>query len=86
MLVPVIRAMRAEFGEERVSEIIAATIRRIARSQGEAVRNRLPMTGLPGARRWLQDRFLADGSLTADVREATERRWALDVTRCLFEV
>ncbi|MBK9343277.1 MAG: hypothetical protein IPN07_09620 [Dehalococcoidia bacterium] len=38
VLVPMIRAMQAEFGAERVNEVVGRTIKEIARKQGVAAR------------------------------------------------
>ena len=40
VLIPVIRAMQAEFGEAQVNQVVGDAIREIARAQGEAERER----------------------------------------------
>lgn len=80
VLVPVIRAMQAEFGEERVNKAVGETIRQIARAQGEQSR----LKDIPQ----LADRFvngiLKEGSLIVDVVDQGEESFAFNVTRCKF--
>lgn len=84
VLVPMIRAMQAEFGEERVNAVVGRTIREIARAQGEAVR----LAGNIDSVAALADRFehgvLREGSLIVDVVEKDEQRFGFNVTRCKF--
>ena len=80
VLVPVIRAMQAEFGEQKVNEVVGRTIREIARKQGEQGH----VSDIPQ----LADRFakgvLAEGSLIVDVVEQTDEAFGFNVTRCKF--
>jgi predicted ArsR family transcriptional regulator len=84
VLVPVIRAMQAEFGEERVNEVVGKTIQDIARQQGEATR----AAGNIDTMAALADRFkngvLREGSLMVDVVENDEAHFGFNVTRCKF--
>jgi predicted ArsR family transcriptional regulator len=84
VLVPVIRAMQAEFGEERVNEVVGKTIQDIARQQGEATR----AAGNIDTMSALADRFkngvLREGSLMVDVVENDEAHFGFNVTRCKF--
>ena len=84
VLVPMIRAMQAEFGEERVNEIVGRTIREIARAQGAANRAEMPEPTV----QQVADRFvngvLKEGSLIVDVVEQDEARFGFNVTRCKF--
>ena len=81
VLVPMIRAMQAEFGEERVNEIVGRTIREIARGQGAANRAEMPEPTV----QQVADRFvngvLKEGSLIVDVVEQDEARFGFNVTR-----
>lgn len=84
VLVPLIRAFQAEFGEGRTNEIVGRTIREIARAQGEADRERLHIQTMDD----LADRSLkgptSDGSLIVDVVEQTPERYGFNVTTCKF--
>jgi len=84
VLVPIIRAMQAEFGEERVNEVVARTIREIARAQGEEARKRANIDSIDALARRFRETVLAEGSLIVDVVEASDRRFDFDVTRCKF--
>jgi hypothetical protein len=85
VLVPLIRAFQAEFGEERVNAIAARTIREIARAQGQAERERSGARSLTDVAARARSRFLAEGSLEIDVLEETPARFSFDVTRCQFQ-
>lgn len=85
VLVPIIRAMQAEFGEERVNEVVARTIRCLARAQGEADRERLHVESLGDVAARLRQGPLGEGSLVAEVLEESPDRFAFNVTRCRFK-
>ena len=76
--------MQAEFGEERVNEVVGKTIQDIARQQGEATR----AAGNIDTMSALADRFkngvLREGSLMVDVVENDEAHFGFNVTRCKF--
>jgi predicted ArsR family transcriptional regulator len=84
VLVPVIRAMQAEFGEEHVNEVVGRTIKEIARAQGEDARRAGNIDSMSA----LSDRFrngvLREASLIVDVVEDDEARFGFNVTRCKF--
>ena len=84
VLVPVIRAMQAEFGEERVNEVVGRTIRDIARAQGEAMRERQHVETMADLAAVSARGPLAEGSLIVDVVEQTDERYGFNVTRCKF--
>jgi predicted ArsR family transcriptional regulator len=84
VLIPLIRAFQAEFGEERVNQLAADTIRAIARAQGEAERQRRAIVSMDDIAERTQTGPLGEGSLTADIVEQTEDRYGFDVTRCQF--
>src|SRR5678816_3485471 len=67
VLVPVIRAMQAEFGEERVNEMVGRTIREIAREQGETTRVAGPIDSMEKLADRFQNGVLREGSLIVDV-------------------
>lgn len=84
VLVPIIRAMQAEFGEERVNEVVARTIREVARAQGEQARKRANIDSIDALARRFREGVLAEGSLIVDVLEASDERFDFNVTRCKF--
>lgn len=84
VLVPVIRAMQAEFGEERVNEVIGSTIRELARQQGEATRAAGAIDSMEKLAARFQNGVLREGSLIVDVVENDEVRFGFNVTRCKF--
>jgi predicted ArsR family transcriptional regulator len=80
VLVPMIRAMQAEFGEERVNQIVGKTIREIARAQGAQT----PLASVQQVAARLERTVLAEGSLIVDVVERTDEVFGFNVTRCKF--
>lgn len=84
VLVPLIRAMQAEFGEEAVNRVVATTIRDIALKQGEAEREREGVTTMAALAERTGKGVLAEGSLSVDVVAQDEREYAFNVTRCRF--
>lgn len=85
VLVPLIRAMQAEFGAERVNEVVARSIREIARAQGAADRERMGVSSLADVSARLRQGPLAEGSLIVEVVEETPARFGFNVTRCRFK-
>ena len=84
VLVPVIRAMQAEFGEERVNEVVGKTIQDIARQQGEATRAADNIDTMAALADRFQNGVLREGSLMVDVVENDEAHFGFNVTRCKF--
>jgi predicted ArsR family transcriptional regulator len=84
VLVPVIRAMQAEFGEERVNEVVGKTIQDIARQQGEATRAAGNIDTMAALADRFQNGVLREGSLMVDVVENDEAHFGFNVTRCKF--
>jgi predicted ArsR family transcriptional regulator len=84
VLVPVIRAMQAEFGEDAVNEVVGKTIRDVARAQGEAVAAGGEIGTMAALAARFQDGPLREGSLIVDVVEQDEERFGFNVTRCKF--
>ncbi|MFN0091685.1 MAG: L-2-amino-thiazoline-4-carboxylic acid hydrolase [Acidimicrobiales bacterium] len=81
VLVPVIRALQAEFGEEAVNRVVAEAIRGIARAQAAAA----PVeTMVQLGRRIRGSGPIVEGSLTVEVVEDDEDRFGFDVTHCQF--
>ncbi len=84
VLVPVIRAMQAEFGEERVNEVVGRTIQDVARAQGEEARRAANIDTMGALADRFQNGVLREGSLTVDVVENDDTRFGFNVTRCKF--
>jgi predicted ArsR family transcriptional regulator len=84
VLVPVIRAMQAEFGEERVNEVVGKTIRDIARAQGAAEREHHSIDTVSAVAERTTNGVLREGSLIVDVVEQDDERFGFNVTRCKF--
>lgn len=83
ILAPVIRAMAAEFGEQRVHEILRDVIVGIARSQGAAMAATCDGNSTSDLAGTL-DRWMADGALEMDVLEQDQQRLWYNVTRCRY--
>ena len=84
VLVPVIRAMQAEFGAERVNEVVARTIREIARKQGAAQRAQAAGATIPQVAERFVNGVLKEGSLIVDIVEQDSAHFGFNVTRCKF--
>ncbi len=84
VLIPVIRAMQAEFGEDRVNRVVGDAIRGIARAQGEAERERANIQSMADLALMRQRGPLAEGSLTVEVVEQDDERFGFNVNRCKF--
>jgi hypothetical protein len=83
ILAPVIEALGAEFGRDRVIEIVGRVIEEIARRQGRGVAEQMGGSGLA--------QFVASkepwrrgGALEIVEQEPTERRYDFDVIRCRY--
>ncbi len=85
VLVPIIRAMQAEFGEEAVNRVVGETIKGIARSHGEAERQRAHIDSVEALGDRMTNGVLREGSLIVDVVEQTDTRFGFNVTRCKFK-
>ncbi len=83
ILLPVIEALGAEFGRERVLEIVRRAILDIARRQGAALAEQMNGDSLPqfyaSLAAWTQDR-----ALELEVLEQNEQRLSFNVTRCRY--
>lgn len=84
VLILVIRAMQAEFGDERVNEVVGKTIRDIARAQGAAEREHHAVATVEDVAERTMHGILREGSLIADVVEQDDERFGFNVTRCKF--
>ncbi len=84
VLVPVIRAMQAEFGEDRVNEVVGKTIRDIAFAQGQEAAHSADFDSMRAVSARFQNGVLREGSLIVDVVEDDARAFGFNVTRCKF--
>jgi hypothetical protein len=85
VLVPVIRAMQREFGEEAVNRVVGAAIREIAREQGLAAGRAAHVDTVDALRsRFASSGPAREGSLIVEVVEDTPDRFGFNVTRCKF--
>ena len=64
-----IRAMQAEFGAERVNEVVGRAIKEIARKQGEEARAAGRIDSMAALADRFQDGVLREGSLIVDIVE-----------------
>lgn len=83
LLGPLIEALGAEFGRERVVEVVRATIIRIAQEQGAALAESMGSDSLPAfadsLRFWTQD-----NALEIEVLAQSETAFDFNVTRCRY--
>lgn len=83
LLVPLIEVLSAEFGRERVVDVVREAITRIAREQGAQLPASLGGNGLAefaeSLRFWTQD-----NALEIEVLEQNEDEFAFNVVRCRY--
>jgi predicted ArsR family transcriptional regulator len=83
LLAPLIEALGAEFGRERVVEVVRDTIVRIAQEQGAGLAAAMGSDGLPAfaetLRFWTQD-----NALEIEVLAQNEEAFDFNVTRCRY--
>lgn len=86
VLIPVIRAMQAEFGEEKVNHVVGDAIQKLARAQGEKTRQHATIESIAQLAVQMVDGPgpLSEGSLTVDVVQRDDSRFGFNVTRCQF--
>ena len=85
VLVPLIRALQAEFGADAVNPIVARVIQDVARSQGEAQRAQAAVHTVADMRaRFGKGGPVSEGSLTVEVVPGDEEHFGFNVTHCQF--
>lgn len=85
VLVPLIRAFQAEFGEERANPIVARVIAGIAHAQGEDQREHAGVHTVDDMRqRFARGGAIAEGSLIVDLVDGGPDAWGFNVTTCKF--
>jgi hypothetical protein len=79
---PFLSALVSEVGDERAAQLVRSVVEGLARAHGH--RQRIALApGLEGlAQAW--DGFAAGGALDLDVRERSETRLCVRVTRCRY--
>ncbi|HKP28292.1 MAG TPA: L-2-amino-thiazoline-4-carboxylic acid hydrolase [Gemmatimonadales bacterium] len=83
ILAPVIKAMAAEFGQQRVHAVLGKVIIEIAKSQGAAMAATCDGNS-PADLAGTLDRWKADGALEMDVLEQNDVALSYNVTRCRY--
>ena len=83
MLAPLIEALGAEFGRERVIEVVRDTIVRIAQEQGAALAESMGSDGLPAFAESLSS-WTRDNALEIEVLQESEDAFDFNVTRCRY--
>lgn len=83
ILAPMIDALGAEFGRERVIEIVRETVIKIAQEQGAGLADALGGCNSAEFRQSL-DYWTADDALVLDVLQETDAKLDFNVTRCRY--
>ncbi|HEX7127569.1 MAG TPA: L-2-amino-thiazoline-4-carboxylic acid hydrolase [Thermodesulfobacteriota bacterium] len=83
ILAPVIEALGAEFGRERVVAVVRRVIAEVAREQGRQLARRMGGCSLSRFAEALEDWKRGD-AYRMTVHEQTDERLAFDVTRCRY--
>lgn len=83
IVAPLVEALAAEFGRERVLEIVRRTIIEIARGQGAQLAAQTGNNSLTAFRESLAA-WTQDEALELDVLEQSDDRLAFNVTRCRY--
>ncbi len=83
ILAPIVTAFEAEFGSERVREILRHQIIAIAREQGSQMAQSMDDASLAAFSDSLKY-WTKDGALEIDVQEFDEKVLSFDVTRCRY--
>jgi hypothetical protein len=83
ILAPVLNALGAEFGRERVIEIVKRVIVDIARQQGQALARQMGGNSLDHFAR-SKTNWVKGGALEAEELVLTDTRYDYNVTRCRY--
>ncbi len=83
MLAPLIEALGAEFGRERVIAVVRDTIVRIAQEQGAALAESMGSDKLPAFAESLSS-WTRDNALEIEVLQESEEAFDFNVTRCRY--
>jgi L-2-amino-thiazoline-4-carboxylic acid hydrolase len=83
VIAPLLDAMAAEFGKERVLEITRRVVIEIARTQGAGLATAVGGNSLPHFAGTL-DRWTADDALRTEVLDQSAEAFSYNVTRCRY--
>jgi len=83
ILAPILQALEAEFGEERIRDIVREQIIAIAREQGHALAEDMQSNSLTSFEDSLQY-WTMGGALEIDVLERSDEALSFNVTRCRY--
>ena len=83
ILIPFVKALSAEYGEENVKTILRETIVRIAREQGAEMAAQMGEDGLDAFSGTLTH-WTKDGALETEVLLQNDERFEFNVTRCRY--
>ncbi|MHC5003925.1 MAG: L-2-amino-thiazoline-4-carboxylic acid hydrolase [Planctomycetota bacterium] len=83
ILAPIIRSLAERFGREQVHEVVAETVRGLAREHGAALAGQLPGNDLSDLARVLA-LWMQDGALEVDRLREDDEHFDFNVTRCRF--
>jgi HAD superfamily hydrolase (TIGR01509 family) len=83
IVAPLVEALGAEFGRERVVEIVRATIARVAEQQGAALAEQMGGDSLLHLADSMEA-WTRDDALRVEVLERSESKFAFNVTRCRY--
>ena len=83
ILAPLIEAIAAEFGYERVWELTRKVIQEAAREQGIQLANSVETNDLEHFAEF-QETWKKDNAILTEVLELTEKRFAFNVYRCRY--
>jgi hypothetical protein len=83
LLVPLINTLGAEFGRERVLEIVRNTIQEIARQQGVQLSHSVEANDLKHFASF-QETWKKDNSIQIELLELTRKKYSYNVFRCRY--
>jgi hypothetical protein len=83
ILAPLVDALAAEFGRERVLEIVRRVIIQVARDQGRALAERMQGSTLTHLAK-SQANWLMGDALTIEILHVDDTAYDYDVTRCRY--
>lgn len=83
LLVPLIDALGAEFGRQRILEIVRNVIQEIARQQGVQLANSVEANDLKHFAA-IQETWKKDNAIQTELLELTRKKYAFNVFRCRY--
>jgi hypothetical protein len=79
-----IREFAGVLGYDKAIDIAAAAIRKDAMAAGRSMREKYPGLVIPALGQIVQEVWAADGAMTVQMLEETDRRLSFDVTHCQY--